>query len=167
MSEFTKAKRQEIVDEFATRHNGVYNPAVFLKEVAATGNTHPAYNWFEWNADKAAHEYNLWQARSFAKDLRITFQIEEVGREGAVKVKSVEMPAVLSPIAGRKDGGGYVLTDPNDPEHMAEHCRQAGAALRSWMRRYEAALIHIDGSTKTIERLASALEQSKATAEAA
>lgn len=163
----SKEKRQEIVEDFARRHNGQYDPKLFLREVKETGDKHPAFNWFEWDDKKAAGEYQLWQARSFAKDLRVNFTVEEVGREGAVTVRSVEAPAVISPVAGRKDGGGYVSFNPDDPEHIAEHCRQAGVALRSWMRRYEAALIHIDGSTKTIERLASALEQSKATAEAA
>jgi hypothetical protein len=162
MSRFTKELRQQIVEDFSRRHNGLYDPALFLKEVREKGKDHPAYDWFEWDQSKAAQEHQLWQARSFAKDLRVSFTVEEVGRSGAVTVKTTEMPAVISPVAGRKDGGGYVLTDPNDPEHIAEHCRQAGTALLSWMNRYKAALLHVEGSTKSIERLASELQSVKA-----
>lgn len=158
MSNFTKEIRQKIVEEFSRRHNGQYNPELFLKEVKETGATHPAHAWFEWNAKKAANEHNLWQARAFAKDLRITFTVEEVGRNGAVTVRTTEMPMVLSPSNGRKDGGGYVLTDPNDPAHQAEHCHQAASALRSWLSRYQAALVHAGYGVKLIEQVADAME---------
>jgi hypothetical protein len=162
MSKFTKELRQKIVEDFSRRHNGQYNPALFLDEVKATGPEHPAYGWFEWDADKAVKEYQLWQARSFAKDLRISFSVEEVGRGGAVTVTTSEMPMVLSPSNGRKDGGGYVLTDPNDPAHQAEHCHQAAAALRSWLNRYQAALVHAGYGTKLIEQVADAMESVQA-----
>lgn len=160
--EFTKAKRQEIVEEFARRHNGVYNPQLFLQEVKKKGPKHPAHCWFQWDDEKAANEHRLWQARAFAKDLRVNFTVEEVGRSGTVAIKTTEMPMVLSPVNGRKDGGGYVLTNPGDPAHMAEHCRQAGAALRSWLKRYEAALIHAGTSPKLVEQIAQILEDVKA-----
>lgn len=162
MVRFTKKLRQKIVDEFSTRHNGQYNPELFLREVQEKGPEHPAYGWFEWDSNKAAHEHNLWQARSFAKDLRIVFEVEQVGRSGTMTVVQQEMPTVLSPVAGRNGGGGYVLTDPDNPEHMAEHCRQAGTALRSWLKRYSAALMHVDGSIKPVERIAEALERVEA-----
>lgn len=158
MSGFTKELRQQIVEEFTKRHNGIYNPVVFLDEVKTKGKDHPAHGWFEWNTKKAAGEYNLWQARAFAKDLRIKFDVEEVGRNGAVTVKTTEMPMVLSPTNGRKDGGGYVLTDPSDPAHQAEHCHQAAAALRSWLNRYQAAVIHAGYGVKLVEQIADAME---------
>lgn len=166
MSKFTKELRQKIVEEFSRRHNGQYNPALFLDEVKAKGKKHPAYGWFEWDPAKAANEFNLWQARSFAKDLRISFSVEEVGRGGAVTVKTTEMPMVLSPSNGRRDGGGYVLTDPNDPAHQAEHCHQAAAALRSWLNRYQAAVIHAGYGVKIVEQLADAMESVQAPAHA-
>lgn len=82
MSErFTKAVRQEIVREFAIRHNGHFNPALFIAEVEARGEEHPAYSWFEWDQEKAAREYRLDQARDFASGLRVSFTVEEVGRD--------------------------------------------------------------------------------------
>lgn len=166
---FTKELRQKIVEEFSRRHNGQYDPSLFLKEVRETGAEHPAFDWFEWDQSKAAQEHNLWQARSFAKDLRVTFTVEEVTRPGSVKVKTESMPMVLSPAAGRSDGGGYVLVDPNDPAHMAEHCHQAATALRSWLKRYSAAVTHAYGSSKMIEQIAESLEavEAPATEEAA
>lgn len=165
MSKFTKELRQQIVEEFSRRHNGQYDPALFFKEVKETGETHPAYEWFEWDGKKAANEYRLWQARSFAKDLRISFTVEDVGTSGKVTVTTSEMPMVLSPANGRKNGGGYVLTDPNDPAHQAEHCHQAAAALRSWLNRYQAALVHAGYGTKLIEQLAEAMETVEAPAQ--
>lgn len=164
MSKFTKELRQQIVEDFARKHNGQYDPALFLKEVRDTGKTHPAYGWFEWDNKKAANEYNLWQARAFAKDLRIKFEVEEVGRSGSVTVKSVEAPLVISPMAGRGDGGGYVSFDPNSPAHQAEHCHQAAAALRSWLKRYQAALVHAGYGVKSVESIADALESIQAPA---
>lgn len=154
----SKETRQEIVREFALRHNGTYNPKLFIDEVRRVGAEHPAFDWFEWNREKAAYEHQLWQAREFARDLRVIFTVEEVGRKNAVRVREVAMPLVMSPTAGRADGGGYVLSDPNDPEHMAEHCRQAAAALRTWFNRYEAALIHSGGSVADVEKAISRLD---------
>lgn len=168
MSKFTKDLRQEIVTEFAKRHNGIYNPVVFLREVREKGVNHPAHDWFKWDDEDAAGEYRLWQARCFAKDLRISFEVEEVGRSGAVKIKTQTMPMVLSPTEGRKDGGGYVLTDPSNGDHQAEHCRQAASALRAWFRRYGSALTHAGIAEKSVDQMIAALDKaSPAIAEAA
>jgi hypothetical protein len=163
----SREQRQAIVRDFATRHNGVYNPKIFLEEVKKAGADHPAYGWFEWDATKAAKQYRLWQAREFARDLRITFSVDEVGRNGTMTVRTTEMPMVLSPTDGRQDGGGYFLTDPNNPDHMAEHCQQAGVALRAWINRYQAAIMHAGGSLRQIEDLAVRLESVPAAAKEA
>lgn len=164
---FTKELRQEIVETFATRHNGQFDPSLFLKEIEETGKKHPAHSWFQWDDTKAAREHRLWQARSFAKDLRVTFTIEQVSRQGEIKITTGEMPAVISPVEGRSDGGGYVLVDPNDPEHMAEHRRQAATALRSWLRRYQAAVTNAYGSPMVVEQIAELLENVKSLEKAA
>lgn len=145
MMRFTKELRQQIVEDFARRHNGVFNPTLFVEEVRATGADHPAHEWFEWDRDRAALAYQVEQAREFARGLRVTFTVEEIGRKSAVVVREERMPLVISPVAGRRDGGGYFLANPEDPEHMAEHCRQAATALRSWMERYGGALAHAGG----------------------
>ncbi|WP_029082908.1 hypothetical protein [Bradyrhizobium sp. th.b2] len=157
MSKFTKELRRKIVEDFSRRHNGQYDPALFLKEVGEIGETHPAHGWFEWDGDKAAKEYNLWQARAFVKDLRITFEVEEVSGGKPIKI-TIEAPMMISPVAGRSNGGGYVCFNPDDPTHQAEHCNQAAAALRSWLNRYQAALIHAGFGVKSVEMIAVALE---------
>lgn len=158
MARFTRELRQEIVREFAVRHNGLYDPALFFAEVEATGQDHPAYGWFEWDHDKAAREYRLWQARAFANGLRVVFRIEEVGRSGPMKIREAEMPLVLSPVDTRRSGGGYILVDTGNPDHMAEHCRQAATALRTWFDRYESALIYAGASTVAIEKAMKVLD---------
>ena len=143
MSRFTKEIRQRIVQKFAVRHNGQFDPALFIQEVRATGAEHPAYDWFEWDVGNAAQAYQLEQARAFARDLRVTFRVEEITGPHSVRIKEEPMPMVISPISGRNKGGGYVLVDPNDPEHIAEHCVQAARALAQWRDRYAAAIAHV------------------------
>ena len=158
MMRFTKAIRQKIVEDFARRNNGVFNPTLFVEEVRAKGADHPAHEWFEWDVEKAALAYQVDQAREFARDLRITFTVEEIHR-GAVRVREAMMPLVLSPVEGRRDGGGYLLTDPNDPEHVAEHSRQAATALRAWFDRYEEAARRAGIQPGAVEKMAAALDK--------
>jgi len=155
---FTKEQRQEIVREFAIRHNGQFDPKLFLQEVRDTGADHPAHAWFTWDDDKAAREYRIWQARQFARDLKVTFSVQDVGGKQSFSVKRVEVPLVHSPTDGREDGGGYVLTDADNEEHMQELCRQGANALAAWLRRYRGAIEYAGGSTQQIERQLKALE---------
>lgn len=158
MSRISKEQRQQIVEEFARRHNGTYNPLLFLEEVRRAGEQHPAYDWFEWDTAKAAHQYQIEQARNFARDLRVKFTVEEVPRSSGMRVRETVVPMVISPMADRKNGGGYVLMDPNDPEMMAEHALQAAVALRAWFKRYQAVLIHAGVKPARIEGVICSLE---------
>lgn len=158
MARFTKELRQEIIRDFCRRRNADFDARLFEQEVREQGAEHPAYEWFEWDGDKAASEYRIWQARAFATGLRVSFKVEEIGRGGSIRVREVEMPLLISPGVDRKAGGGYTLTDPENADHMNEHCRQAAVALTGWLRRYEAALLHVGGSTSNIERQIKLLE---------
>jgi len=156
----SKLQRQRIVKEFAVRHNGRYNPSLFLAEVKEVGEKHPAHAWFEWDQSKAALAHQLEQARAFARDLRVTFTVTEInGGKRRLKVRESTMPMVISPIQGRQDGGGYVLVDPKNLSHQDEHCRQAAVGLRAWLGRYADAVKHVGHSTQPIEELAALLEQ--------
>jgi hypothetical protein len=53
-----------------------------------------------------------------------------------VRVAVKAFPAMISPVAGRKSGGGYVPYVPGDAELTAELRRQGAQALRSWLERY-------------------------------
>lgn len=164
---FTKEVRQKIINDFAVRHNGHFNPKLFVDEVRRTGEGHPAYEWFQWDRDKAAHEFWLCQARAFATGLRVTFSVEEVGRKGAISVREVTAPMAHSPVEQRSKGGGYVVTDTGDPAHMSELCRQAATDLARWIQRYEGALIYAGGSTQQMHKQLFVLESKSRGAEAA
>jgi len=156
MARFTKALRQQIIREFAEAHGGVFDPAAFLSAVHDEGEGHPAYEWFEWSDDKAALEYRLDQARDFARGLVVRFEVQEVHR-GKMRIAERSAPLVMSPLGTRRDGGGYVVTDPNDPAHMEELRRQAAGSLRWYISRYEAVLADV-GAMQQFERTLGMLE---------
>jgi hypothetical protein len=160
---FTKEVRQQIVEDFAKRHEGRYDPALFVREVKRKGEEHPAYDWFLWDDDAASHEYRLWQARVFARNLTIKFSVEEVGRSGTIKIVQTHMPLILSPMDERQDGGGYFISDPNDPAHLAILAGEGAVALRSWLRRYKAALRIAGLPERVFEHAAEALEKAAGT----
>lgn len=153
----TKQQRQEIIREFAVRHNGYFNPKLFFDEVKSAGESHDAYEWFEWDRDKGWLEHNYWRSREFANGLQVKFSIEVIGRS-KIEVREISMPFALSPTEDRKSGGGYIVSDPNDKEHLIELCNQAAADLSRWLRRYQAAVIHAGGSIAAIEKQLRLLE---------
>jgi hypothetical protein len=158
MNRFTREVRQRIVEDHARRHGGVFDAAVFLEEVQVKGPAHLAFAWFEWADATAAHQHRLEQARDFVRDLKVVFRIEEISRSGTITV-SYSAPLVLSPMAERRGGGGYVIADFNDPRHMALLCEEGAATLRSWLRRYEVCLPHVSMPRKSVERLVEVLEE--------
>lgn len=158
MRRYTKKLRQEIIRAFAIRHNGQYNPALFLDEVRETGPEHPAYEWFDWDDAAAAQQHRLQQARHFAQGLKVVFKIEEVGRSKAIKVREVEAPLVISSLDSRHKGGGYRLTDPENGDHMAEFCRQGAKELKAWIDRYKGAIAYAGGSTNSLHAVLEKLE---------
>lgn len=154
MAKFTKALRQKILDDFTRRNNGWFDPRAFMLHVKEAGPDHPAYGWFTWDDAKAAEDYRVWQARTFAQGLRISFKVETVER-GAFTVSA---PQFVSPVDRRGDGGGYFQTDPGDAEHLAEMGRQAAQHLRWWLRRYEAVVAPAGGDLDALNGLCAALE---------
>lgn len=167
MARLTKEERQEIIRGFAGRHHGLFNPATFVEEIRKVGRKHPAYSWFTWDRDKAAFEHQVWQAREFAIGLRIRFTVEDIGRKGKMVIRERVMPFAISAVESRRGGGGYYVVDPENPEHMAEHCRQAAVALRTWLNRYSAVVSYAGGSSRTVERLLALIEQASDTQKAA
>lgn len=158
---FTKQLRAEIIGEFAKRHGGNYNPPDFLEEVEKAGESHPAHAWFTWDDSQAAHEYRIWQARVFASNIRVSFSVRSIGRDTPMTIKSVEAPMAISPLNGRSRGGGYVITNPTKG-HMVELCRQAEDDLRSWLRRYEAAVQYVGISAEEISGILGKLKSASA-----
>jgi hypothetical protein len=148
----TRAERQEIVDDFLRRHNGFWDPRTFRDEVQIAGESHPAFSWFQWDRDKAADEYQIWQARRFVADIRVSFSIETITRNvGTVQV--VEAPHVFSPITTRSEGGGYRVLDGSDEEALRQFTIEGLKALRAWLYRYEAAVVYAGASKRSVENI--------------
>lgn len=166
MARFTKALRQQLVKDFAERNDGWFDPAAFLAEARDGGESHPAYEWFEWDDDKAANEYRLDQARDFARGLVVKFEVRAIHR-GSFRVVEQSAPLAMSPMTGRRGGGGYYITDPNDPTHMLELRRQAAQSLRWFLSRYEAALTDAGVSTAAFEKAQAALTHTEEQVKAA
>jgi hypothetical protein len=155
MPRYTKELRQQIVTDFCASHDGEFNPQAFVKEVGASGPDHPAYGWFIWEDDRAAHQYRLERARMFIQGLRISVKVKPFGRSGTMTVK--EAPLALSPLSDRADGGGYYIFDEDNPEHIRELCRQGAADLERWLERYTLAVAEAGAKDLPVERLIKAL----------
>lgn len=153
MTRFTKAFRQQIIREYAENNGGIFDPAGFLE--ACRDPEHPAHSWFEWDDDKAALEYRLDQARDFARGLKITFEVRTVAG-GKMRIRQATAPLALSPIDGRKDGGGYYLTDPQNEAHLEELRKQAAQSLRWFLMRYHSVIEQ--SGIDYLERLQRSLE---------
>ena len=145
----TREERQGIIQDYAQRHGGIYHPADFVEEVRKAGESHPAFEWFEWDDDIAGQHHRVWQARMFSIRLKIRFSIPNVK---STKVKINYLPFVTSSVSERSDGGGYFIVDPDNPEHMEELCRQATSDLERWLKRYESSLVYAGGSAAWLNR---------------
>lgn len=157
MASFTRAKRQAIIDEYlnATGEN-FFVPAAFIDWLSDRPD-HEAYPWFFAKDDtEAAREYRIGLARQMASGLRIVARMTETTGT-VVQIKVREYPAFVSPIDGRKGGGGYQPFDPANAEDMAELQRQGRSALRGWLARYGGAFAGYDLSA--LEQLAADLAQ--------
>lgn len=138
MAGFTKADRQRIVDGYlAQSGSNMFVPGEFIDWLAEQPD-HEAYEWFFGSGDEAAaREHRILLARQMANGLRITARVSAAPhRSSVVSVAVREFPALVSPVSGRKDGGGYVAFDPQDPVAVAELRRQGAQALRAWLARY-------------------------------
>ena len=153
-----KADRQKIVDDFAERNGGQFNPRDFVDDVRQTKGQHPAWGWFTWDDEKAAEDHRIWQARQFVRDLVVLHSVETIYR-GKVTVRQVESPAFVSPMDGRREGGGYLSLDPDDPAQMLAFCVEAATSLQSWLRRYSVAVAYSGGSVTSLRKQLTALEK--------
>ena len=133
---FSKKTRQRVVDEYLQQTgSNLFKPDDFVEWLEGQPE-HEMYNVFFGKSDEEmAHRYRVDMARRMASDLRIVVK-EQVVEKKKVKVKVTEYPAYISPVAARKEGGGYQLFDPNDPAAQEELRRQAGVQLAAWLNRF-------------------------------
>lgn len=143
--------KQRIVDDYlnASRRNS-FVPGEFLAWLKDKPE-HECYPIFYGMSDAdaaAVHREEL--VRRWISGLRVVVRTEaaQTRQVGAIEVREHVVPRYHSPVAGRRDGGGYIATDPSDPTHRAELGRQAAVALTSWLDRYAgtAGLLGIDTS---------------------
>ena len=142
---FTKRDRQKIIDDYLQSSGANMFSAPGFIDWLAEQPDHQAYPWFYAKDDNAAaREYRIGLARQMASGLRIISSVQTVDKSNVVHIVMHEYPAYVSPMAGRRGGGGYERFDPQDPAMMAELQRQGARALRGWLDRYASAFAAMD-----------------------
>ena len=141
---FKKADRQRIIDGYLSETGrNLFNASEFIDWLEGQPD-HEAYPWFFGMDDAtAARQHRIALARRMASGLRVVASVET--KEAKVlQITQREYPAYVSPVAGRKHGGGYERFDPEDGAAMDELRRQGQTALQSWLDRYRGAFADTD-----------------------
>ena len=113
-------------------------------------------------------------ARQFATGCKITFQYKDLPNEtidisDSVTIedaKVVRFPSFISPIDNRAQGGGYQKFDVNNPDTVAELCRQASRELNSWIKRHEGICTLKNIDIESLSEVADSLESESISSEA-
>lgn len=163
---FKKQDRQRIIDGYlaATGRNMFVAPEFI--DWLSDQPEHEAYDLFFSQSDEdAARQYRIDLARRMASGLRIVAQVSHAPDSAqVVHITTREYPAYVSPMAGRKSGGGYEPFDPDSLEAMAELQSQGAQALRSWLARYRGAAESAGVDISAIENVVAAMSRSEAVA---
>lgn len=166
MAGFPMKQRQAIIDGFlAATGQNQFDPAAFIDWLGGQPD-HEAYGWFFGIDDAtAAREHRIQMARQMANGLRITAQVSASPTQSSpVAVTMREFPAMVSPMAGRRDGGGYQPFHPDDPAMVAELRRQGAQSLRAWLARYRGVAEFGGLDVRHIEEIAAQMDGSVAVA---
>jgi|TARA_R110000822_G_scaffold87587_1_gene203755 hypothetical protein len=161
MANFSKKTKQRIIDDYlqATGAN-MYVPSEFVSWLSGQPE-HEAYSAFYGMDDiDAAYRYRIDMARRLASGLRIVVKNEDI-ESTVLSFRVAEYPAYISPVANRRDGGGYEPFDPSDVGSQAELRRQAGVSLASWLERYRGCAEHIGLDMSSLEGIVHVLRDSK------
>ena len=158
MPQFTKAKRQAIIDDYLRKTGENLFVAAKFVDWLSDYKDHEAYEWFYGLGDEeAARQYRIDLARNMASGLRVTATFSSAPTQAkSVSVKSRDYPAMISPMSMRTSGGGYISFDPADDKCMSEFKNEAAMTLRSWIKRYRVAID--DNTAVTLEGIASSME---------
>ena len=158
-----KAKdRQRIIDGYlAESGQNMFVPAEFIDWLQDKPE-HEMYDAFFGQGDAhAARQHRIALARRMASGLRIVATTSE-STSNVVAVTTREYPAYVSPMAGRKSGGGYEPVDESDEAQLAEIRRQGAGALRGWLSRYRGAFEHAGVDLSAVEEIAASEDASVA-----
>ena len=133
---FGKKQLQQFIDDYlAETGENQFVPSAFVAWLGGKPQ-HPLHALvFSKTNDEAAFAWRVDYVRRLTSGLRITVKIEETKRR-VTSVVVRQFPAMVSPVAGRRLGGGYSAFDPNDAESVAELVRQGLSALNSWVGRF-------------------------------
>lgn len=166
MAGFPMKERQRIIDEYLAKSgNNLFQPAEFVDWLCGQPE-HEAYQWFYGTDDAtAAREHRIQMARQMANGLRIRALVSKAPAKAAqINVAVREFPAMISPVSGRKEGGGYQPFDPGDTQLANELRRQGAQALRSWLSRYRGVAEQAGIEVDAIEEIAAAMSSGVADA---
>ena len=157
---FTKRDRQKIIDGYLQDSGeNMFNASAFIDWLSGKPD-HQAYPWFFAKDDEAAaREYRIGLARQMASGMRIVTNVRTMDAQNVVHIDVREYPAYISPVAGRRMGGGYERFDHENEAHIAELQRQGAQGLRSWLDRYADVFAGYDLSV--IEAIAAQAEKAK------
>ena len=157
---FKAKNRQRIIDGYlAESGRNMFAPAEFVDWLADRPD-HEMYDSFYGMSDAhAARQHRIALARRMASGLRIVATTSE-STSNVVAVTTREYPAYVSPMAGRKSGGGYEPVYESDEAQLAEIRRQGAAALRGWLSRYRGAFEHAGVDVSDIEEIAASEDAS-------
>ena len=172
---FTKKDRQDIIDDYLNQTGrNSYVPAEFVDWIQNKPD-HPVYKLFGFGDDeKMALKYRIQMARQFATGCKITVQYKDLPTETidisdsitVVDEKVVRFPTFISPIDNRAQGGGYQKFDLNNPEVVAELCRQSCRELRAWINRHGGICTLKGIDIETLSEIADSLESESVKSEA-
>ena len=161
MAYFSKDTKQRIIDDYLQNTGAnMFVPSEFVDWLSGQPE-HEAYDAFYGMDDaEAARQHRIDMARSMASGLRIVAKTETVDNK-VVSIKVTEYPAYISPVAKRRDGGGYEPFDPNDEVAQAELRRQAGVALAAWLERFRGAAENVGLDMTPLEKMVHVLRDDK------
>lgn len=137
MPAWSARERQRVVDAYLNSSGrNQFVPREFLAWLRERPD-HPVYPvFFAMDDADAAQAWREGRVRHWVSGLRIAVRTPDAGPSAVAGVVVRELPAMVSPAAGRSAGGGYAPVDPSDPAMLAELRRQAAGALDSWLGRY-------------------------------
>lgn len=163
---FAKKDRQRIIDQYlaATGRNMFVAPE-FIDWLQGQPE-HEAYDlFFGMEDEEAARQHRIDLARRMAGGLRIVATVSHAPEKGTVvQITTREFPAYVSPMAGRKSGGGYEPFDPESQEAMSELQAQGAQSLRAWLARYRGAAESAGVDVTPIEEIVAQLSRDVALA---
>ena len=162
MSNFARKTKQRIIDDYLAETGlNLFKADEFVDWLAGQPD-HEMYEAFYGIDDSvAARNWRIDMARRMASGLRIVVKQEDVEQSEVISIKVAEYPAYISPVAKRKEGGGYEPFDPNDEASQAELRKQAGVALAGWLNRYRGSAENIGLDLTPLENMVRLLRDDK------